>query len=103
MFTRLFLQHAQWLLCKENISVAGQVTSRTVGWLMDAPGPSDDAVQRIQAVANLVSTVRAAVEEHQHHHEAFHERQQACFQVDVSWANPAQQWEQALRSLLTNS
>ena len=67
---------------------------------MDAPGPSDNAVQRIQAVASLVSTVRAAVEEHQYNHPAFRQRQQACFQVDVSWANPAQQWEQALRSLL---
>jgi hypothetical protein len=70
---------------------------------MDAPGPSDDAVHRIQAVANLVSTVRAAVEEHQYSHEAFCQRQQACFQVDVSWANPAQQWEQALRSLLPDN
>ena len=71
-----------------------------VGWLMDAPGPSDDAVHRIQAVASLVSTVRAAVEEHQCYHPTFRVKQQACFQVDVSWAKPAQQWEEALRTLL---
>ena len=67
---------------------------------MDAPGPSDDATQRIQAVASLVSTVRAAVEEHQCSQDAFRRRQQNCFKVDVSWASPAEQWEEALRSLL---
>ena len=65
-----------------------------VGWLLEAPGPSGDAVQAVQAVASLVSTVRAAVAEYQT--PAYYSKQQACLAMDVSWEGPAEQWERAL-------
>lgn len=69
-----------------------------VGWLLNAPGPSDDAVQRIHAVASMVSTLRAAVSEF--NTPAYFSKQRTCLALDVSWDGPAEQWEVALRDCL---
>lgn len=69
-----------------------------MGWLLDAPGPSTDPVQQVQAVASLVSTVRAAVAEFRT--PAFFAKQQACLGMDVSWDGPAEQWERALAACM---
>ena len=85
--------------CRSHSSVvANGATAVQVGWLLKPAGPSDDPLQRIQAVASLVSTVRAAVDGFPG--PEFRTKQQACLRKDVSWDGPAQQWEQALLACL---
>jgi hypothetical protein len=68
-----------------------------VGYVLPAFSHHSSAADHRQNVAQLVTAVRAAVQ--QYVSPAYRACQAAGMQLDVSWAQPAEKWEAFLREL----
>ena len=81
------------------VSKRGELLNRQVGYQIPPFGQQDKGDAQRSAVAGLVAVVTQALRDY--NTQRHRSMQQACLQLDLSWAKAAEEWEEALMQLVS--